>query len=92
MHGFFDQPKCVIADLVASEIHRSAALVLFGSQTPVGMVGEELRTQKIVAMIIIHTERQQRFTPATFRFGQHDRVRIDSVVKERLHVFKPLLF
>ena len=90
-HGFFDQPKGVVADLVTGKVHCSTTVVLFGAETPIWMVRQKLRAKKVVAVIIIHAKSEQRLASAPLRFSQHDRVWIDSGSKEGLHVLKPLL-
>ena len=55
------------------------------------MVYQELRAEKVVTVIVVHAKREQGLATAPLGFGQHDRVRIDSGIKECLHVPKPLL-
>ena len=92
LDGFLDEPRRVVADLGACEVHCPAALVLFDAQPPIGMVGQKLRPQEVNAMVIVHAKRQQRFAAAPLCFGQHDRVRIDARIEERFQIGEPLLF
>ena len=62
--GFVDQPERVVADLVAAEIQRAFAVILLGSQPPIGMIREKLRAEEVVAVVVVHAEREQRFAPA----------------------------
>ena len=55
------------------------------------MIRQELRPEKIVAVIVVHAKREQRLAPAPLGFGQHDRIRIDARVEERLQVLESLL-
>ena len=65
-YGFLDQPKRIVPDLVAAEVHRALAAILLGPQPPVGMIDQELRPQKIVAVIVVHAKGQQRLAPRRF--------------------------
>ncbi len=55
------------------------------------MIGEELRTEEVVAVVVVHAEREQRFAAAAVGLGQHDGVRIDAGIEKRLQIFESLL-
>ena len=84
-HGFFDQPEDVSPDLVAAEIQGPAAQPAFR------MINPKLRGLLNHAMIVVHAKAQQRFTAAPLCLREHDRIRVDARIVERLEIGQELL-
>ncbi len=87
-NGFLDQPKRVFAHFVVGEVHRSFASILFGTQSPFGVIHQELRAEKVVAVIVVDPKREQRLETASLCLSEHDRVRIDPFSKNACRFWK----